>query len=223
MPAAKIKHAVVIAGAGPAGLMLAGELALAEIDVVVIERRASQDLVGRRAGGLHARTLGVLDQRGIAGRFLAEGQKAQVAGFAGVRLDISGFPTRHNYVLGLWQNQVRRLRRHTLGRPGSADRRPVYRRVGASGARAGCGSRRRVDPARRTRRVGRRRRPAGARRRVDCLVRGAGALKAATGAIDALPHLIQRLTHPRREGAREDHRVHACRIFAGQRLPGHRH
>jgi len=47
------EHAVVIAGAGPTGLMLAGELALAGIDVAIVERRASQDLAGSRAGGLH--------------------------------------------------------------------------------------------------------------------------------------------------------------------------
>ena len=76
------EHAVVIAGGGPTGLMLAGELALAGVDVAIVERRASQDLAGSRAGGLHARTIEVLDQRGIADRFLSEGQKAQVAGFA---------------------------------------------------------------------------------------------------------------------------------------------
>jgi 2-polyprenyl-6-methoxyphenol hydroxylase-like FAD-dependent oxidoreductase len=103
------EHAVAIAGGGPTGLMLAAELALAGVDVAVAERRASQDLAGSRAGGLHARTIEVLDQRGIAERFLAEGQVAQVAGFAGVRLDISDFPTRHNYGLGLWQNHIERI------------------------------------------------------------------------------------------------------------------
>jgi 2-polyprenyl-6-methoxyphenol hydroxylase-like FAD-dependent oxidoreductase len=102
-------HAVVIAGGGPTGLMLAGELALAGVDVVIVERRASQNLAGSRAGGLHSRTIEVLDQRGIADRFLAEGQIAQVAGFASVRLDISDFPTRHNYGLGLWQNHIERI------------------------------------------------------------------------------------------------------------------
>ena len=97
------EHAVVIAGGGPTGLMLAGELALAKIDVAIVERRASQDLPGSRAGGLHARTIEVLDQRGIAERFLAEGKKAQVAGFAATKLDISDFPTRHPYGLGLWR------------------------------------------------------------------------------------------------------------------------
>jgi 2-polyprenyl-6-methoxyphenol hydroxylase-like FAD-dependent oxidoreductase len=103
------EHAVVIAGGGPTGLMLAGELALAEVDVAIVERRASQDLPGSRAGGLHSRTIEVLDQRGIADRFLSEGQVAQVAGFASVRLDISDFPTRHNYGLGLWQNHIERI------------------------------------------------------------------------------------------------------------------
>jgi 2-polyprenyl-6-methoxyphenol hydroxylase-like FAD-dependent oxidoreductase len=103
------EHAVVIAGGGPTGLMLAGELALSGVDVVIVERRPSQDLAGSRAGGLHSRTIEVLDQRGIADRFLSEGQAAQVAGFAGVRLDISDFPTRHNYGLGLWQNHIERI------------------------------------------------------------------------------------------------------------------
>jgi 2-polyprenyl-6-methoxyphenol hydroxylase-like FAD-dependent oxidoreductase len=103
------EHAVVIAGGGPTGLMLAGELALEGVDVAVVERRASQDLIGSRAGGLHSRTIEVLDQRGIADRFLSQGQVAQVAGFASARLDISDFPTRHPYGLGLWQNDIERI------------------------------------------------------------------------------------------------------------------
>src|SRR5438094_1517517 len=103
------EHAVVIAGGGPTGLMLAGELALAGVDVVVVERRASQDLVGTRSRGLHSRTIEVLDQRGIAERFLAEGQVAQVAGFAGTRFDISEFPTRHPYGLALLQHKFERI------------------------------------------------------------------------------------------------------------------
>ena len=102
-------HAVVIAGGGPTGLMLAGELALAGVDVAIVERRASQDLAGSRAGGLHARTIEVLDQRGIADRFLSQGQMAQVASFSWIPLDISDFPTRHNYGLGLWQNHIERI------------------------------------------------------------------------------------------------------------------
>ena len=103
------RHAVVIAGGGPTGLMLAGELALAGVDVAIVERRATQDLAGSRAGGLHSRTIEVFDQRGIADRFLSEGQAFQVTGFAATRLDISDFPTRHNYGLGLWQNHIERI------------------------------------------------------------------------------------------------------------------
>jgi len=103
------EHAVVIAGGGPTGLMLAGELALAGVDVAIVERRANQDLPGSRAGGLHSRTLEVLDQRGIADRFLAEGQKAQVTAFAPAHLDISDFPTRHPYGLALWQKHIERI------------------------------------------------------------------------------------------------------------------
>src|SRR5436190_1144570 len=103
------EHAVVIAGGGPTGLVLAGELALAGVDLVVIERRPSQALAGSRAGGLQSRTIEVFDQRGIADRFLSEGQKAQVAGFAGNRLDISDFPTRPPYGLGLRQNRIERI------------------------------------------------------------------------------------------------------------------
>jgi 2-polyprenyl-6-methoxyphenol hydroxylase-like FAD-dependent oxidoreductase len=102
-------HAVVIAGGGPTGLMLAAELALAGVDAAIVERRDSQDLAGSRAGGLHARTIEVFDQRGIADRFLSEGQVAQVAGFAGTSFDISDFPTRHPYGLGLWQSHIERI------------------------------------------------------------------------------------------------------------------
>ena len=103
------EHDVIIAGAGPTGLMLAGELALAGVDVAIVERRPNQEIAGSRAGGLSARTLEILDQRGIVNRFLAEGQVAQVTGFAVMRLDISDFPTRHNYGLGLWQNHIERI------------------------------------------------------------------------------------------------------------------
>ena len=102
-------HAVVIAGGGPTGMMLAAELALAGVAAVVVERRVTQDLPGARAGGLHARTIEVLDQRGIAERFLSAGQVAQVQGFALSRLDISDFPSRHAYGLGLWQNDIERI------------------------------------------------------------------------------------------------------------------
>jgi len=116
-------HAVVIAGGGPTGLMLAGELALAGIDVAIIEKRATSEVIGSRAGGLHARTLELFDQRGIAERFLAEGQKAQVAGFAGTTLDISDFPTRFPYGLGLRQSRIEPIMADWVGELGV----PIYR------------------------------------------------------------------------------------------------
>lgn len=104
------EHAVVIAGGGPTGLMLAAELALARVDAVIVERRPSQDLAGSRAGGLHSRTIEILDQRGLVDRFLSQGTVAQVAGFLhGIPLDISDFPTRHPYGLGLWQKHIERI------------------------------------------------------------------------------------------------------------------
>ncbi|MHC2791783.1 3-(3-hydroxy-phenyl)propionate hydroxylase [Mesorhizobium jarvisii] len=103
------EHAVVIAGGGPSGLMLAGELALAGIDVAIVERRLDQQLIGLRAGGLHARTIEILDQRGIADRFVSQGQSFPTVGFHMIRLDISDFPSRHNYLLALRQNHIERI------------------------------------------------------------------------------------------------------------------
>src|SRR5438128_7006581 len=117
------EHAVLIAAGYPTVLRLAGEVTLAGVDVAIVERRASQDVSGSRAGGLHSRTIEVLDQRGIADRFLSQGQVAQVAGFAWIRLDISDFPTRHNYGLGLWQNHIERILADWVGEL----RVPIYR------------------------------------------------------------------------------------------------
>ena len=103
------EHAVVIAGGGPTGLMLAGELALAGVDVAIVERRESQDLEGLRAGGLQIRTLELLDQRGIADRFISQGQVFRSASFARMVLDISDLPTRHSYFVALWQIHIERI------------------------------------------------------------------------------------------------------------------
>ena len=116
-------HAVVIVGAGPTGLMLAGELALAHVDVAIIERRENQELEGTRAGGLHARTIEVLDQRGIAERFLSRGQVMQITGFALVPLDISDFPSRHPYGLALAQSHIEQILADWVGELGV----PIYR------------------------------------------------------------------------------------------------
>jgi 2-polyprenyl-6-methoxyphenol hydroxylase-like FAD-dependent oxidoreductase len=130
------EHAVVIAGGGPTGMMLAAELALANVDVAIVERRASPALDGSRAGGLQSRTIEVLDQRGIADRFLSEGQVAQVGSFAGVPLDISDFPTRHNYGLGLWQNHIERILAGWVGELAV----PIYRGREVTGfAQDDCG------------------------------------------------------------------------------------
>ena len=102
-------HDVVIVGSGPTGMMLAGELQLAGVDVVVLERRESQDLAGSRGGGIHARSIELLDQRGIAERFLAEGTLMDAATFGATRLDLSVLPTRHPYTLALFQNDIERL------------------------------------------------------------------------------------------------------------------
>jgi 3-(3-hydroxy-phenyl)propionate hydroxylase len=103
------EHAVVIAGGGPAGMMLAAELALAKVDVAVVERRPDHVLAGSRAGGFNSRTIEVLDQRGVADRFLAEGQVHEAMPFGTTMLDTSDFPTRHPYFLGIWQNQIERI------------------------------------------------------------------------------------------------------------------
>ena len=102
-------HAVIIAGGGPTGLMLGAELRLAGVDVLIIEKRADPVRIQPGALGLHARTIEIFDQRGIAERFLAKGKPAQVLGFAGVRFDISDFPTRHPYGLSLIQKHSEQI------------------------------------------------------------------------------------------------------------------
>ena len=102
---------VAIAGGGPTGLMLAGELALAGIDVVILERRRDRELTGSRAGGLHSRTLEILDQRGIVERFVDAGTQHPAAMFAEATLDLTDQPTRHAYSLGLFQKRIEGLLR----------------------------------------------------------------------------------------------------------------
>jgi 3-(3-hydroxy-phenyl)propionate hydroxylase len=123
------EHAVLIAGGGPTGLMLAGELALAKVEVAIVERRASQDLIGSRSGGLHSRTIEIFDQRGIADRFLSQGQIMQVAGFGLTPLDISDFPTRHPYGLALWQSHIERILADWVGEL----RVPIHYRIEVTG------------------------------------------------------------------------------------------
>ena len=101
---------VIVAGGGPTGLMLAGELRLHGVHVLVLEREVEPTRVVR-ALGLHARSIEVMDQRGLLERFLALGQQYPVDGFfAGIvkpapdRLD-----TAHPYVLGIPQTTTERL------------------------------------------------------------------------------------------------------------------
>ena len=107
------EHAVIFIGGGPTGLMLAGELALAGVDVAIVERRLDQKLASRRGGGQHARTIEIFDQRGIADRFLSQGQAMQVAAFSLIPLDISDFPIRHNY--GLRSGRTRSSKSWPIG------------------------------------------------------------------------------------------------------------
>ena len=106
-------------------MMLAAELALAQVDVVILERRATPDPDRSRAGGLHARTIEVLDQRGVAERFLEKGTVMQIQGFGRIPLDISDFPTRHHYGLAIPQIETERLLAtwvHELGVPTMRER-----------------------------------------------------------------------------------------------------
>ncbi|MFE5565009.1 FAD-dependent monooxygenase [Amycolatopsis japonica] len=100
---------VVIAGAGPTGLMLACELRLAGVDVLVLERLPEPRTVESRAGGLHIRTLETLDQRGLLDRFLERGPVKQGVHFSALPLDVSDVTTRHPYVLVVGQCEVERL------------------------------------------------------------------------------------------------------------------
>ncbi|RIT96152.1 hypothetical protein D2F00_09640 [Mycobacteroides abscessus] len=123
------EHAVVVAGAGPTGLMLAGELALAGVDVALLERRGSHEEVGSRAAGLHSRTIEVFDQRGIAERFLAQGRTGQVTHFSGIFMSIEDFPTRHPYALGLLQHYTEKTLAAWIGELGV----PIYYNAEAVG------------------------------------------------------------------------------------------
>jgi 3-(3-hydroxy-phenyl)propionate hydroxylase len=122
------EHAVVIAGAGPTGMMLAGELALARVDVAIVERRENQAVEGSRAGGLHSRTLELLDQRGIVERFLSEGKPMPVAPFAMTMLALGDLPSRHNHWLALRQERIE----HLLAAWIAELRVPIYRGLGVT-------------------------------------------------------------------------------------------
>jgi len=90
-------------------MMLAAELALAKVDVAIVERRPDHELGDSRAGGIHSRTIELLDQRGVAERFLEAGQTVQVGTFGTTVMDMSDFPSRHPYTLALFQDKIERI------------------------------------------------------------------------------------------------------------------
>ncbi|RBO93927.1 rifampin monooxygenase [Nocardia puris] len=102
---------VIIAGGGPTGAMLAGELRLRGVGVVVVVEKDLELPLFVRSLGLHVRSIEVMDQRGLLDRFLAHGKTYPVGGFFAAmdkptpaRLD-----TAHPYVLGIPQNVTDRL------------------------------------------------------------------------------------------------------------------
>ncbi|MDA3625939.1 rifampin monooxygenase [Saccharopolyspora sp. WRP15-2] len=101
---------VIVVGAGPTGLMLAAELRLHDVNVVVLERDLEPTEVVR-AGGLHVRSIELMDQRGLLDRFLALGRKHETGGFfAGIDKPWPGqMDTAHGYVLGIPQPVIDRL------------------------------------------------------------------------------------------------------------------
>jgi 3-(3-hydroxy-phenyl)propionate hydroxylase len=106
---------VLIAGAGPTGLMLAAELRLAGVDVLVLEALPARTGESR-AGGIHARTMEIFDQRGLMDRLLPQGRPIQAGHFGGLRMDFSDYPTRFPYTLGIVQAVIEHeLEEHATG------------------------------------------------------------------------------------------------------------
>jgi len=102
--------AVIVAGGGPTGMMLAGELRLHGVHALVLDKEAEPTSIVRGLG-LHARSIEVMDQRGLLGRFLALGKQYPIGGFfAGIRKPAPArLNTAHPYVLGIPQTLTERL------------------------------------------------------------------------------------------------------------------
>ncbi|MCP2295213.1 3-(3-hydroxy-phenyl)propionate hydroxylase [Nocardia amikacinitolerans] len=98
---------VVIAGAGPTGLMLACELRILGLEVALLDALPARTGESR-AGGIHARTMEILDQRGMLDGVLTQGRPLQAGHFAGIPLDFSDFATRYPFTLVLPQSLIER-------------------------------------------------------------------------------------------------------------------
>ena len=137
---------VIVVGAGPTGLLLAGDLAQAGIAVTVLERRAQESNL-TRAFAVHARTLEALDARGLADELVATGQPVPELRLLGrVRIDLSRLPSRFPYLLVTPQYQTERLLTRRVRSAGRE--RPGAEVVGLRAGRGRSG-RRRADRRRR--------------------------------------------------------------------------
>jgi 2-polyprenyl-6-methoxyphenol hydroxylase-like FAD-dependent oxidoreductase len=105
-----VEFDVTVVGAGPTGTMLAAELRLHGVRVLVLEREAQPSPVVR-ALGMHARSIEILDQRGLLDRFLAVGTRYPLRGaFAGIVTPAPDpLDTAHPYLLGIPQPLTERI------------------------------------------------------------------------------------------------------------------
>jgi len=113
---------VIIAGAGPTGLTLATELRRGGADVLLLERRPNRGVDGSRAAGMQPRTIEMLDQRGVAERFLAAGPPSNVGNFAGIMLDYSVLPSRFPYAINIMQAETEQILEDVAAELGAAVR-----------------------------------------------------------------------------------------------------
>jgi 2-polyprenyl-6-methoxyphenol hydroxylase-like FAD-dependent oxidoreductase len=110
---------VIVVGAGPAGLLLAGDLAQAGVSCAVFERRAGRSSL-TRAFTVYARTLEQLDARGTADELVTSGTPvAELRFFAGAALDLSRLPSRFPYLLVAPQYQTERVLEERATRVGA--------------------------------------------------------------------------------------------------------
>ncbi|MCP9945075.1 FAD-dependent monooxygenase [Streptomyces somaliensis] len=101
---------VVVVGAGPTGLLLAGDLAGAGLRVTLVERRPRTTGNLTRAFAVHARTLELLDARGLADELIGTGPAlTRLRLFGSASLDLSGLRSRFPFLLVTPQYEVERL------------------------------------------------------------------------------------------------------------------